>query len=204
MVNKPEVTRTKFVRVIYDYESPDWDFKSRTLQMPLSQAPAVYRYSETPENAPGDWRVDESPFKYFLYSLNNYNTNGDYDGLGLYRCENFLFKDDTALYNKKAFPQRQYLTMSGNKLEVIEWITVDGERYCKFKTLKPGDTVQAMVSVDAFEEFPQFVHRFNIVQMRDGVTITNPLVNRGGYLHYYLVSRNGYGFMPARFVKEVA
>lgn len=132
--------------------------------------------------------------------MNDYDINGVRDGLGIERCENFLFKDDTALYNKKAFPGRELLTMSGNKLQVLGWETINGEQYVKFLTLKPNDTMSNLTHANT----PQLVHIFEIVfaEKQDGsyITKTVPKVNRNGYLYYYLVSTQGYGYMPERFV----
>jgi len=195
---------TQYVRVVYDNESPDWQYTSRTNpaipgHVELGQAPAVYRYSQIPEEQPGNWKVDEYSLKFFLYSLNNFNTLGAYDGLGQQRCENYLFESDNALYNKFGFPTRQFLTMSGNKLEVIEWVTENGVRYCKFRTLTPNSNVNEMT----FRSHPQFVHLYTIVQLRDGVTITNAKIQGKGYVYFYLVSNNGFAFIPERNVKPL-
>lgn len=56
-----KISSPEFVRVVYDNESPDWNYQSRTLQIGLGQAPAVYGYSPTPVTKPNDYRTDESP-----------------------------------------------------------------------------------------------------------------------------------------------
>jgi len=201
----PQPSDSNFVRIVFDYECPDWNFTSRTNRESnpggpaLGQAPAVYGYSPTPQDKPNDFHVYEEPLKFFYFSLNNFDVYGEYDGLGKYRCESFLFKDNTALYNKEGFPKRELLTMSGNKLEVIEWVTENGQRYCKFRTLTPSSNVNEMT----FRSHPHFVHIFNIVQLRDERTITNPKVSRGGFLYYYLTSKDGFAFVPERFVKPL-
>src|SRR5688572_21579401 len=155
-------------RVVYDQESPDWNFLSRTrdpefmLTHDIQQAPAVYGYSPVPVDKPNDYRVDETGYQNFYYELNNYDVGGTRDGLGPDRCNNFLFKDDTALYNGKGFPGRELLTMSGNLLEEIEWVTDRTLRYLKFKTLRPGNSVNGL----RYETHPHLVHIFNIVQFR--------------------------------------
>ena len=188
-------------RVVRDEESPDWNYQSRTLQIGLGQAPAVYGYSPEPVEKPNDYHVSESGWRMQYYNLNDYNTEGVRDGLGQVRCENFLFKGDTALYNGPGFPRRELLSMSNNYLEEIEWIIHNRERYLKFKTLRPTDDVSGMT----YKTHPTMVHRFEIVFYRklEKETVTVPKVNRDGYLYYYLVSSDGFGFMPERFVKPV-
>ena len=196
--------RVKRWRVVYDDESPDWNHQSRTLQLPLSQAPSVYGYSTDLNYKPNDYRVFETGMEAPYYELNNYNVNGDWDGLGHDRCESFLFKDDTALYNgsmpgDRGFPKRELLTMSGNILEELGWeYDNQARKYLRFKTITPFQGVSSMTHKNS----PELVHIFTIVQFRDGRTLTIPKINRDGYLYYYLISPLGYGYMPERFVKR--
>ena len=198
---------TQYVRVVYDNESPDWNYQSRTLQIGLGQAPAVYGYSPVPVEKPNDYRCDEINWEQEYFELNDFDIRGVRDGLGHDRCVNFLFKADTALYNKKGFYSdngRELLTMSGNKLQVLDWEIVNGIRYVKFLTLKENDTVSNLTH----ENSPHLVHRFEIVfadKKPDNsyITKTVPKINRNGYLYYYLVSKQGYGYMPERFVKPL-
>lgn len=191
-------------KIITDDLSPDWHYRSRTVENGLGQSPAVYGYSPTMQPTPNDFHTDESWLEQAYYALNDYDMNGVRDGLGVDRCRNFLFKNDTALYNDNAgpgFPRRELLTMSGNVLQEIAWERDDKNRwYLKFKTLRLGNSVAGMTHVT----HPQYVHRFTIVQFRDGQTITNPKVNRNGYLYYYLVSKDGFAYMPERYVRKVA
>jgi hypothetical protein len=188
-----------------DEDVIDWHYQSRTLDdvfqqtYPIRQAPAVYGYSPEPVQRPNDYRVDETPLRLSYYALNSYDTSGAWDGLGQARCDNFLFKDDTALYNGKGFPGRELLTMSQNILQEIEWVTERGYRYLKFKTLRLDNSVGGM----SYATHPQFVHRFNLVQWGGERTEYVPKVSRGGYLYYYLISRDGYGYMPERYIKAV-
>jgi hypothetical protein len=193
-------------RVVYDNESSDWNYISRTrdpefiAKWGLSQAPAVYGYSPESDGQPNDYHVDENTFKDAYYELNDFNIDGVRDGMGFDRCENFLFTTATALYNNGGFPRRELLTMSGNVLQGIEWADDPRAGRClKFKTLRPGDNVAGTT----YETHPKYVHRFMIVQYRDGATLTVPKINRNGYLNYYLVSWNGYGFMPERNVRAL-
>lgn len=199
-----EVPTAQLWRVITDDLSPDWNFKSRTVANGLGQAPAVYGYSPTMQPMPNDYHVDESWLETAYYALNDYDVNGNRDGLGVDRCTNFLFKNDTALYNSNlggGFPRRELLTMSMNLLQELAWEQDDkGRWYLKFKTLRLGNSVAGMTH----QSHPQFVHKFFIVQDRDGVTVTNPKVNRNGYLYYYLVSKDGFAYIPERNVRKVA
>ena len=188
----------KLWRVVRDEESSDWGYKSRTLQIGLGQAPAVYGYSPEPVEKPNDYHVNESAWRQAYYDLNDYNTQGVRDGQGEDRCVNFLFKDDTALYNGQGFPRRELLTMSNNYLEEIEWLIHKGSRYLKFRTLRPTDNVSGLT----YKTHPALVHRFEIVFYRklEKKTVTAPKINRDGYLYYYLVSAAGFAYVPERFV----
>ena len=204
------VQAPSFWRVIYDYESPDWGYKSRTWTVQradgsyFSQLPAVYGYSPEPADKPNDYHVDESGWQDDYYELNDFNVDGIRDGEGVNRCESFLFKGSVALYNiqnqERGFPRRELLTMSGNKLQEIAWgVDAKGRRYLKFKTLRPGSLVAGMT----FDTHPDLVHRFMVVGVKNDITTTTPKISRNGYLHYYLVSREGYGYMPERYVKRL-
>lgn len=198
----PVPPTTGLFRVVNDDECPDWGVsRTKIIQRAdgsyFSQLPAVYGYSPEPVVKPSDYRVDETFLLPYYYRLNDYDIHGVNDGMGDERCENFLFKADTALYNKKGFPYRELLTMSGNLLEPIEWVTRNGARYLMFRTLRPTQDVRGMTYVT----HPQYVHRFNLVMDEEGVCVVRPIINRDGYLYYYLSSREGVGYMPERFVK---
>lgn len=191
----------KLWRVIGDEDSEEWGFKSRTLTVRnangelFSQLPAVYGYSPDPDPKPDNYRVDETPLRDAYLAVNNY------DGYGYRRCVNYLWKDDTALYNGQGFPKRELLTMSNNVLEEMEWVVHNGAHYLKFKTLRPADNVQGMT----WETRPHLVHRFTLVSW-DSIqeeTRYTSFINQHRQIYYYLTSVQGYGFMPRRYVKAV-
>lgn len=195
----PPSTRS-FWRVTGDEGCPDWGFESRTLTVRspvtgelFNELPAVYGYSPEPAVKPNDYRVNEEPLRSAYVALNNY------DGQGQVRCENYLWKDNTALYNKKGFPERELLTMSGNLLEEIGWETWNGQRYLKFHTLKPADNVSGMT----YETHPWFVHRFTLVYWDALQEVTRYKFNTPrGLIYYYLTSLDGFGYMPERYVRR--
>ena len=187
----------EYYRVAGDEDIADWDFMSRTVVVgdgQFDQLPSVMRYSPFMEYKPGDYRVDETPFKAAYIAINNY------DGDGLRRCENYLWKSDTALYNNQGFPKRQYLTMSGSLLKKIDWAKdVLGREYLKFETLKPTDNVAGMT----YQTHPHFVHRFDLVFGHDHASTGHTPNTPRGLVYYYLTSKEGFGFFPKRYVKGV-
>lgn len=191
----------KLWKIIGDEDSERWGHKSRTLTYvhPISgetfdQLPAVYGYSWTPDWQPDNYRVDEEPLRQAYINLNNY------DGDGYRRCVNYLFNDHSGLYNKQAFPKRELLTMSGNVVEEIEWLMDRGSRYLKFKALKPADNVSGMT----WATHPHLVHRFTLVYW-DAIneetkyTLETPRKK----VYYYLTAPDGFGIIPARYVKAI-
>lgn len=185
-------------QVAGDEHVSDWNYWSRTLDPEfiathgMRLAPAVYGYSPEPVPSPSDYHVDEEPLRSAYLQINNY------DGDGQRRCENYLWKDDTAIYNGKGFPGRELITMSGNRLQGLEWVPVNGRRYLKFKTLRPTDDVAGMT----FESHPHFVHKFILVKWDEatGRTAYTDITPRGR-IYFYLVSRDGEAYMPERYVQ---
>jgi hypothetical protein len=185
-------------RVVWDDENPDWGYKCRT-QFPgftgPDNPPAVNRFAFEPlppAQRIGDYRVDisawESPFKI----LNN-DTTG--------RLFGYWTDPNLAQFNDKGFPFLAYLLFSGNEIR--------GERvgdWFRFVTLKPGDDdkVQGMT----IQTHPHLVHRFTCVTWKvvNGVGFTLHINSTGtpkGDLFYHVVTKDGFGFIPWRHVKEI-
>lgn len=197
-------------RIIYDSESAKWEYKSRTLTVKradgsyFSQLPSVYGYSSVPDPGPDNYRVDETGMEDDYYRINDYNTAGQYDARGRDRCENYLFGDSNALYNTsspdgRGFPKRELLTMSGNILRELEWITENGIRYLRFQTVKPEDDLHLFTH----ESHPHLVHQYKLVMVENDITVTKPVVNREGYVFFFLTSKLGYAFIPESQVRSV-
>jgi hypothetical protein len=178
-------------RVAWDDETPSWDYMSRT-QSPgwtvPDNPPAVYRLYPEPREQSGDYRVDlASPYdwKPAIIAVNG----GD-----VHKWE-YLVDPQRATYNQTGWSKQAYLTMSGNRLKVLrrfgEWV--------QFETLKPTDVTRAMGMT--IETHPEYVHRFTCVSWRDGRTvhIESTGTPRGQVL-FFLVTKEGYGWMPARNV----
>lgn len=182
-------------QIVGDELLQDWGFKSRTLTITkpdgtlFSQLPSVMRYAPKPEYAPGDYRVDETWLRDEYIRINNY------DGDGLRRCENYLWKADTALYNNQGFPKRQYLTMSRNVVQEIEW----AGQYLKFKTLRPGNSTAGMTNAT----HPQYVHRFDLVGHNAAKETYHTWNTPRGNVYYFLTSVEGFAFIHERFVRKV-
>ena len=177
----------------------DWSYQSRTLSIldewgnpKFVQLPSVMRFDKQPVPNDNDWRVDETWLKADYIRINNY------DGDGLRRCENYLWNDHNALYNNQGFPRRQYLTMSRNVLQEIEWVTTLTGRYLKFKTLRPGNSAAGMTH----DTHPQYVHRFDLIGHKDGMTYHTYQTPRG-YVYFFLTSLEGFGWLPERYIRRI-
>jgi hypothetical protein len=169
-----------------DEELPDWGYKSRTASEKWNLfpcTPSVFRFAPKPERNIGDYRVDISPLNREIWRINDHNP----------RKIRYLYADNTALFNKTGYPRQQYLVMSGN---ILAGYARDGWLY--FVTLTPQSDVSAITP----ESHPWFVHQFDLVcwnkiQKRTTHRQTTPQ----GIIRYFLTSREGWGCIPARFVR---
>lgn len=204
----PVIPTGNFWRVVMDTETTDpgqWGGASRVVHPSLigygfRQLPAVYRYSRSLEYYPSEYRVSELPLLEQYYRINNY------DGLGAWRCENYLFGSANALYNVRnaengrGFPDRQYLTMSNNTLKEVAWAADSkGRRYLKFETITPNTDVSQMTH----ESHPWLVHRYSVSSydfrdMESYTTFNTPK----GLVYFFLTSQEGYSYIPERFVRQ--
>lgn len=203
--NVASVPAGSYWQVVGDESLVDWNYASRTIHPDLisygfKQLPSVMRYSRTLEYKASDYRVDETRMQQAYYDLNNY------DGNGVDRCENYLFRNANALYNSdepsgRGFPKRQYLTMSGNLLKEISWETNDkNQRFLRFQTLTPSSVLGGL----AYSSHPWFVHRYDLVSWSDvqDKTLHTWVTNRQA-VYYYLVSLEGFAFIHERYVRKV-
>ena len=194
----PPGQTTGLFRVVWDDENPDLNNKCRTQSDgfvgPLAPPAVMQYYPEMREKA-GRWRCDLADphnWKQAIIDLNG----------GDVRKFEYLIDPSRATFNDQGWPLQQYLTMSGNLLK--------GEllgKWFKFETLKPGDL--AKVKAWTIETHPQFVHRFTCVKWKrraDGTFYTHRIESTGtqhGQVYFFLVSNEGYGYIPARHVKKV-
>lgn len=168
-----------------DEELAEFGYKSRTAAEGwnyLRQTPSVFRFDKFPVQRPTEYRVDITPMREETYRINGGNRR---------MVDGYLFADGTALFNRTGFPRLQYLTMSFNLLQGIAI-----ESGClKFRTLKPN----ADTSILTPQEHPWFVHRWDLVTMRDGATVH---VNTPhGNVYWFLTTVDGYGYIPLRWVR---
>lgn len=190
----PEFTE---LRVVWDDENPDYDFKSRTQSEDLAtpNPPAVYRYYKHPIEKEGDFRVNmETPYNWkdAIIALNG----GGY--VGQRRWE-YLVGDNRATYNMTGWPKQAYLSMSSNILrgeEIGNWFF--------FQTLKQSDLPNVVGMT--IQTHPHFVHRFTCVGWNNTTKTTKHIMSTGtqwGDVFFYLVTVEGFGFIPRRHVIEV-
>jgi len=177
-----------------DEELLERHYQSRT--SPLNDdwkyhcTPSVQRYYKEPVEQQGDFRVDISPMLSAYLRLNGDTDREDPNS-------RYLFNPGTALFNQTGFPKQAYITMQGNKLKGAK-----EDDWFIFETLKPTSNVAGMT----YESHPWFVHRFDLVcwnKREDGTWFTRHHPNTPqGIIYYYLVSAEGVGWIPSRYVKQ--
>lgn len=185
-------TNDGFVTVAWDDQVPDWNYRSRTLSSGYSyasNAPAVFRFYPIAKDGIGDFRVNlllPYDWEVPIIDLNNGNR----------KAFDYLTGAARAQYNTTGWPMQAYLVMSGNKLEG-EFI---GD-FFRFKTLLQSDVNK--VHGWTIDTHPQYVHRFTCITW-DGVNKrTKRIPSTGtplGQVYYYVVSKEGYGYIPKRHV----
>jgi hypothetical protein len=172
-----------------DEELKEWNYQSRTnhpsWKQPYACTPSVYRFYRDPIDKQGDFRVDISPLRAAIVDLNG----GD-----MQKVE-YLFNSGTGIFNTTGYPMQAYTTMSGNELI--------GERvgdFLRFETLTPASNVAGMT----ISSHPYFVHRFDLVcwSARTKETYHKP-VRWGWEVYWFLVTAEGFAWMPLRHVREV-
>lgn len=191
------------VRVVWDDENPDWNFKCRTQHPDFigpDNPPAVMRfYPPDPttggppaKEKPGDFRVNlASPndWKPLYIAVNGGGKEGEQ------RVE-YLIDPRRATFNTTGWPMQAYLTMSGNILRgefVGDWF--------RFETLRPSDL--GRVGTYTIETHPHLVQRFTCVTWDGRNKVTKRIESTGtprGQVYWYLVSNEGVCYIPARYV----
>lgn len=168
-----------------DEELADFGYKSRTAGLSYAWTPSVFRFEKTARPPKSDYRVDISPMYGAISALNGADK----------KTLEYLYSDKTALFNNTGKPKQAYITMSGNKFEVIE---IAGG-YLKFKTLKPSSNVSGMT----WQTHPQFVHRFDLVGWVDKTTRHKAVIKPEiPVIYYYLVTKEGFGYIPIDKVRK--
>lgn len=171
-----------------DEELSEFNYKSRTNSQEwkdagnLPQTPSVFRFDKAAVPNNNDWRVDITPMDREIRRINNFN-----DAL----VDGYLYADATAMFNGTGFPRQQYLTMSFNRLQGIK----EGN-YLKFFTMTPASNTAGMT----YLTHPHYVHKWDIVTMRDGSTV-HVNTPKGDVFHF-LTSREGIGYIPIDYVRR--
>ena len=176
--------------VMGDEELAMHNYKSRTAsptwQWPYPCTPSVYRYDKFPVEPKNDYRVDISPMDASIRALNQNDIK---------KIE-YLYADDTALYNNTGYPKQAYITMSGN---LLMQDGIEGS-YLRFKTLTPNSQTFGL----SYNKTPWFVHRFDIVcWTKEKTTYHTPIINENiRDIDYFLVTKEGVGYIPLDRVKR--
>jgi len=192
-VEPPPVSVNGFARIVWDDENIDYDYKCRTQQSGWSgpdNPPAVMRFYPEPREKSGDFRVRlGSPYdwKPVIISVND----GDEQKF------DYLTGPARATYNKTGWDKQAYITMSGNYIEVLEV----SDDWVKFKTMKPEDVFAAVLMTRESE--PQYIHKFTCVTFDRNTKTTKRIDSTGtprGQVYYFLVTNEGYAYIPRRHV----
>ncbi len=193
---EPPTPETGIFRIIWDDENPEFNFKSRTETKGwgnLKAPPAVYRFYpkmvSNPNKKQGDFRVDITDWKQPIIALNG----------GSIKKFNYLTGKQRAQFNFTGFPKMAYLVMSGNlvKGEVIgNWL--------KFETFKPTDV--SKIKGMTYRTNPYLIHSFHCVKYDKKLKKTIHVLSTGtnhGEVFYPLISKEGYGYIPLKYVRKV-
>jgi hypothetical protein len=134
-----------------------------------------------------DYRVDISPLDGSIRALNQQDP----------KKYGYLYKDNTALYNSTGYPKQAYITMSRN---ILLEDRIEGN-FLRFQTITPNSQTFGL----SYKNTPWFVHRFDIVcWTRDKTTYHTSIINENiRDIDYYLVTNEGYGYIPLDRVKRV-
>jgi hypothetical protein len=148
--------------------------------------PSVMRFYKEPIDQQGDFRVDISPMLDDYLSLNRETKITD-------PKTRYFFGKTTALFNTTGYPKQMYTTMQGNILRGVrvgDWL--------RFETLTPYRNVRGM----SHETHPHFIHRFDLVCYKQGLTYHKPTTPQG-IIDYFCVTVEGVGYIPIRYVVKV-
>ncbi len=171
-----------------EYKGNDFlNYKSRTQLEGWSYGavtPSVFRFGKFPAQSPTEYFVNISAMDNDLKRINEYRQDE--------ARINRLYSPGTAVMNRHGFPYLQYLVMSGCQLEPIEIV----ENCLKFKTLLPESNVSQMT----YQTHPQFVMRWDLVTYRNGETLH--VIDRKGEIYWFLVTKEGHGYIPLEWVRE--
>lgn len=175
-----------------DEELAEYHFTSRTaginnwpsFRHPCT--PSVVRFYKEMRDKSGDFRVDISPMLQAYMDLNHEFSIED-------NKTRYFFGSTTALFNTTGYPKQMYTTMQLNKLKG----TILSNSWLKFETLTPQSNVTGMTH----ESHPWFIHRFDLVCYRDKQTYHKPSTPQG-VIDYFLVTVEGFAFIPLRYVRE--
>lgn len=182
-------------RIVWDDENPDYHYQSRTRQKGWKSAdnpPAVMRVFPVAREGAGDFRVNLA--KPYDWKPAIIRVNG-----GSVQDLNFLTGPHRAQYNRTGWPMQAYLPMSGNLL--------DGEfigGFFRFMTLTPSDL--PYVAGMTITNTPALVHRFTCVTWDRKTRSTKHINSTGtkrGDVFYFLVTKEGEAFIPARYVRPL-
>lgn len=147
--------------------------------------PAVFRWAETPQNIPGDYRVRIAAWEQFVRALNQHNKNK----------WSMLTGPRTGLFNETGWDKLQLLTMSSNKLL--------GKRvgdFLRFETLIVSNLSAASGLIH--DNCPEFIHRFKNVGKRSDGSVYLADTNQG-IVDWPLISKSGIGYIHIRYVREL-
>lgn len=179
------------VRVVWDDENPDWNFKCRTQHPGFvgpKVPPAVNRFAREilkPGQPIGDYRVNISKWFNFFVRLNNDATLQDF---------NYWTDPTKAQFNQTGWPMLAHLVFSGNQLRGVyvgDWF--------KFMTLRAADPAAA--EDITLNSHPWFIHRFTCVKWDGKKTVKiNSTGTPRGDIFTPVITESGFGYIPKHVV----
>ncbi len=202
VVPPPVPDENLLVSVVWDDQNPDYGYKCRTQSRGFTgpkAPPAINRFYPKPIDEMGDFRTDLSKpdWKPEIIRVNG----------GVARKFYYLTGRKRAMYNdgKQGWPKQMYGVMCGQKLKgkFIEITNKRGkkEKWFEFETLKPSDLARA--STMTRESHPHLVHDFTCVGWDAKTKTTKRIPHTNtmrGRVFYFLMSKEGKGYIPARHV----
>lgn len=184
--------------VRWDDELTEYNYMSRTAAPTWGwgrQTPAVFRFFPVMREDAGDFRVNLETVEAFTHVINPTDKLWDYytgHSAGIFNTH------DVPEGESSGWPKQMYVVMSGNYLKGLEIVG----NWLKFETL----TVPQMAPEGAGElhlTHPHHVHHWSVVGINAAGLTTHAEIVNAGVVHYPCVSKEGFGFIPMRYVRAV-
>jgi hypothetical protein len=156
----------------------------------------VLRFYPERREGSGDYRVNLTKDPSWGWEETFITING-----GDERKFDYLVTSNRAQFNTTGWPKMAYLGMCGNEVNILE--RVPG--WVRFQTLKPQDWHKAR-SMSRVTH-PTLIHTFTCITWDRETQTTKRIPTTGtprGMVDFPLVTWEGYGWIPSRFVIRIS